>query len=946
MTHTREGDSAAALFISQSRVLSYRIPGASGAGSSNFVVQLTGSTGHGDVVGVGESQPRWKRTGDDAGSAWKFIVEAVKRLEGRELTVKSPTAAIAHIRQLMEEFTQLAAERAVDPGVEKPFRGALLGIEMALLDAAAQAAECTMAQLLASAGPSGDQLNSTAENEGSVASYFSRLKVGTDPETFDEAVEEFTATELGTAQADSASQAQARIWLTSSGDLSLAEAKALMSTVQQKLTAESLTAEVFVTQLLDSSDDEGREEFATFLGTLAADQSSPITIRQVVGPSQVETPEEDQPQDTPRAQSAVVIRPAQAGGLLPALDIIDTWAQEHPEVALILGGMGGLSRISASALYQASIARESMAGVVNAHATVERSLPLTAAQHDPSHFGDVAADASSGSGGEDGEIQDDTGIEDPEEMDIADEDEDLISRGESRENDDIDLRIESLATAGNLGIGVGLSFLALVNDVENMETFPPLAEPEFEGMKPNVFSDVDHLHPLGARGSKGHLAEREALAFGLSTTRFSKGVFLASDGENEPVNFKWNRNPLVSGVALGLCTHKEASRLQLQRAGVPVPQGRTFSRGDIETARAFAARIGYPVVMKPAMGVRGIGVVANIEDESGLNEAYELMTASRLGDQDFIVEKHVHGKDYRIVVVGDRVVAAILREPASVVGDGEHTVAELLLNRNSARRRNPHLWARPPQYNTAAKYELRKQGLTIDSVPESGRTVRLGSTNSLSQGGESMAVLDEMHPSIVEACVKVVRSVPGMDYCGVDFLLEDHTKPLDEQEAGVCELNAHAAIGNCQYPMFGQPRPVARMVMHEVADRYGLDIAATPADQVALQVIVRGKVTQVGFRRWLQRRAREAGVSGWVRNVTEKSLETVLVGPTDATTSVVSSLINGPRRARPTSYEAKHIEAPEVEGFEVLPDRDRGLPPAGTAESNPLSKIWRRINAR
>src|SRR5699024_4874942 len=128
-----------------------------------------------------------------------------------------------------------------------------------------------------------------------------------------------------------------------------------------------------------------------------------------------------------------------------------------------------------------------------------------------------------------------------------------------------------------------------------------------------------------------------------------------------------------------------------------------------------------------------------------LQAAFNQLTRSRLGSGDFIVEKHIHGRDYRIVVVGDEVIAAILREPASVLGDGKRTVAELLVAKNMARRRNPHLWGRPAKYNDAAEHQLQRQGLELTSVPETGRRAVLANTCSLSQGGDSIDVLDEMH---------------------------------------------------------------------------------------------------------------------------------------------------------------------------------------------------------
>jgi D-alanine-D-alanine ligase-like ATP-grasp enzyme/acylphosphatase len=448
--------------------------------------------------------------------------------------------------------------------------------------------------------------------------------------------------------------------------------------------------------------------------------------------------------------------------------------------------------------------------------------------------------------------------------------------------------------------------------------FPPPPDPTYNGMASTTYHEVPYLKPLGSNGTKGHLLEREALMLGLSTTRFAKGAFLATDGKQPPLIFKWSRSPRSSAVSLALCTHKEATRMRLRRAGVPVPQGRTFANGDFEAAKAFAARIGYPVVVKPAMGVRGIGVVANIQDEQELDRAFAQLVNSRLGKDDFIVEQHITGRDYRIVVVGDEVIAAILRDPASVEGDGEHTIAELVTNKNAARRLNPHLWGRPIKYDDAARYQLQRAGLTLTSIPEPGQKVLLSSSCSLSQGGDSIDVLDALHPSIKEACLKAVKAVPGLWFCGVDFLIEDHTRPLSEQRAGICELNAHAAIGNCEYPLYGTPREVARTVMKQSVDHFGLRVNDKYADRLALRLTIRGRVTRVGYRTWLQRHARNFGLTGWVRNLDAQTVEAVLVGEAGPTSALAAAAVLGPRRARPTSVSTEHITAPPLDSFQIL----------------------------
>ncbi|WP_168198698.1 ATP-grasp domain-containing protein [Nesterenkonia sp. NBAIMH1] len=271
------------------------------------------------------------------------------------------------------------------------------------------------------------------------------------------------------------------------------------------------------------------------------------------------------------------------------------------------------------------------------------------------------------------------------------------------------------------------------------------------------------------------------------------------------LSFKWGRSPLASGVALSICSYKEATRRLLQRIDVPVPQGRVFSTADRELAIEYADRIGYPVVCKPVAGLRGIGVVANIQSRDELQDALELYQQSELGDDDFVIEDHVPGEDYRIVVIGDEVVASVVRAPASVTGDGVHTVADLIEYKNRARQDNPHLSSRPIKVGESLQYQLNLAGLTYSSVPEAGRTVLLANSANLSQGGDSFEIADEMHPSIKELAVKAVQAVPGLGFCGLDMLIEDHRKPTWEQQCTVIELNAHAAIGSAQYPMWGTP---------------------------------------------------------------------------------------------------------------------------------------------
>lgn len=990
------GSVAGPVTISQARAFSYKVPKTPSSSSrpTNYVVSLSAVLHNGrEIEGLGEGQPRGWRTGDDAGDSWKFVAEAVGRLEGHELPGGDERDALDAVRLLMEEFTDRAQRHVINAEQKRPFHGTLLGLEIALLDLSAKARGITLAQLLGQKREAAP----LAPPSFSPKTKFNRLRreLSTQADSYERtrltggASSEMTLDFLELVATVNRQRRQGRLtkplWLDLNGALTREEASEFVQDAVNAAAENLLSTQLIIEQPVPVK----YGDYLSVLQKEAQRQAEQLGRQDLdIRIAGDETIWDVHSLNRLRKQGtvqAINIRPAQAGGLLASIELAERTLKHNPDALIFLSRMPGASRITASALRHLALALPKVDAAVVA-SVVEKELKMTSRvktaeelaeavstqvehraaqeadnadlveeqllQKDRVPAAEVLREAELVHTDSDDEPEYDDG-EEPEEDAEADEeavddsaqtsapappeedpDEDYDSADYDSEDSEVsedDAAQESegdpirrLRVRDVPGIGVELRFPGLVSDVQDAVIYPAPPETTYNGTPVTIYDDVDDLHPLGPNGSKGHLLEREALALGLSTTRFSKGAFTATDGENDPINFKWSRNPMSSAVSLALCTHKEATRMQLQRAGVPVPQGRTFASGDFETAREFVGRIGYPVVVKPAMGVRGIGVVAGIQDEEQLDSAFRLMSGSKLGGQDFIVEKHVNGADYRIVVIGEEVVAAIQREPASVFGDGKSSIAELLINKNVARKRNPHLWARPAKYDAAAQHELQKAGRDLDTVLPAGERQLLANTCSLSQGGDSIDVLDELHPSIKEACVASVKAMPGLHFCGVDFLLEDHTKPLDEQDAGVCELNAHAAIGNCEYPMFGTGRPVAKTLMKTSVDHYGLESAEERAGEVALHLTIRGRVTKVGFRRWLQRRAHISGVSGWVRNVDRRTLEAVLVGPTDPTTAVASATILGPKRALPTSYVAEHIPRPDLQGFEILEDAPDG----------------------
>lgn len=963
-----QGSSSAWARIEIAQAYSYRAPaeGNSTSRPTNMVVVLKGVTADGrQVEGLGEGQPRSWRTGDDAGESWKFLAAAVETLQGQQIGVNDGAAAVQFVRDTMAQLGELASQFSLDAKHRHPFRGTLLGLEVALLDLIARARREPLAKLLG-------QRRQTAQLAPPA------LSIHGDADRFRRQIETQTGKYeqvrvLGDADIDATlgfaakaadlpadNESQKPLWIDMNGVLTRESATELVERVVEAASDGRLPAQVIIEQPVPVkySDHLARLQRQADEAVKKLDRSD-LDIR-IMGDESIWDIHSVVRVQKLGGLRAFNIRPAQAGGLLASIDLAERIHQVDPDVFIALTRMKGASRITASSLRNLALALPRIDGAVVASKVedvLDMTRRITEAEVGPdgsiaSSSRDVEQTAShSAQSDEEPQLIVHAVSDDEPELDYRSEAEGDFEltgsipvikpaveeaasrakpaeeggRGAKRSEKGASSKLRTFGVRDVPGLAVALRFSGLVSDVEDAVIFPPPPEATYEGIPVTKYSDVDDLHPLGPNGSKGHLLEREALALGLNTTRYSKGAFTATDGIHDPVPFKWSRNPMSSATALALCTHKEATRMQLQQAGVPVPLGRTFARGDFATGRDFAERIGYPVVVKPAMGVRGIGVVAGIQDEEQLDAAFGLMSGSKLGNQDFIVEKHVHGADYRIVVIGDEVIAAIQREPASVFGDGTSTIAELLINKNTARKRNPHLWARPAKYDEAAQHELRKTGRDLETVLPKGERQLLANTCSLSQGGDSIDVLDELHPTIKEAAVKAVKAIPGLFFCGVDFLLEDHTKPLDEQDAGICELNAHAAIGNCEYPMFGKGRPVAKTMIRTTIEHFGLEADTERAETVALHLIVRGRVVGVNFRNWLQRRAQISGVSGWVRNLGKRAVEVVIVGPTDPATAVAAATILGPKNAVPTAYEATHIPIPDdLNGFEIREDAPQG----------------------
>lgn len=262
-------------------------------------------------------------------------------------------------------------------------------------------------------------------------------------------------------------------------------------------------------------------------------------------------------------------------------------------------------------------------------------------------------------------------------------------------------------------------------------------------------------------------------------------------------------------VAVEIASDKQLTKALLAEAGLPVPQGEAVAT--LAEAQALAREIGGAVVLKPLDANQGKGVSTAVSGDTAVAAAYE---RARPWCDRVIVEAFVEGDDYRVLVVGEQVVAAARRVPPRVTGDGRATVRELVERENAdpARGDDHENVLTKIRLDEAAAEELARQGCGFDTVLPAGRTVRLRGNANLSTGGTAEDVTGELHPDTGRACVRAARKI-GLDVAGIDIVCTDIRQPLSAQRGAIIEVNAAPGIRMHEHPSHGERHPVGAVIV-------------------------------------------------------------------------------------------------------------------------------------
>jgi len=248
---------------------------------------------------------------------------------------------------------------------------------------------------------------------------------------------------------------------------------------------------------------------------------------------------------------------------------------------------------------------------------------------------------------------------------------------------------------------------------------------------------------------------------------------------------------LTSAVALQRCDDKALTHRLLEKEGLRVPAQVEFD-GEVSVDRFLAA---HPrVVVKPVRGEQGAGISVDISDKGDVMQAVE--AAGQICDR-VILEEFCEGQDLRIIVIDHRVVAAATRRPAAVLGDGRHTVRELIETQSRRRKAATGGESQIPLDGETERC-VAAAGHTYDSILADGEHLEVRRTANLHTGGTIHDVTDRLHMGLVDAATKASR-VLDIPVVGFDFLVP----AVDGPDYVIIEANERPGLAN------HEPQPTA-----------------------------------------------------------------------------------------------------------------------------------------
>lgn len=339
-----------------------------------------------------------------------------------------------------------------------------------------------------------------------------------------------------------------------------------------------------------------------------------------------------------------------------------------------------------------------------------------------------------------------------------------------------------------------------------------IAEALVKGEAYDLQKDIDELRRLYIAYKLGPTTAsivEEAQRRGIPVMRLDDNALIQLGWGKLQRRVEASLSDMTSVLAVDLAGDKNATKRLLTNARVPVPPGDMVET--LENLKDAISLVGFPLVVKPLDGNHGKGATIGIQSEAEAEAAFQ---RAKQFSQKVIIEKMITGSDFRALVVNFQFIAAALRTPASITGDGQHSIRELVsqVNSDPKRGKEHNNVLTEISIDDVCLELLTKNGYTLDSLPARGEIVFLKPTANLSTGGTAEDVTGKVHPQNKALFERIARSV-GLDICGIDIIAPDLAMPIRENGGAVIEVNAAPGLRMHLEPTIGKPRNVAAPIV-------------------------------------------------------------------------------------------------------------------------------------
>lgn len=414
-----------------------------------------------------------------------------------------------------------------------------------------------------------------------------------------------------------------------------------------------------------------------------------------------------------------------------------------------------------------------------------------------------------------------------------------------------------------------------------------------------------------------------------------------SNGEKKHYFFR-SRGDKVANKAVRIVQDKVKTKEYLSKAGVPIPLGDAFEEDD--DIINYAEKIGYPVIVKPLKGSMGKGVHTNIADREELMSVLRELRA-RYSYKEYIIEKHYAGNEYRIYVVGDKVIGATNRVPANVIGDGKNNIEQLINLKNKEREKNPYLAPKPIKVDYEVKNLLKLHGYDLESIPDKGERVFLRDKSNLSTGGDPIEATDELSEEVKQIAVNALKALPSIPHAGVDIIVD----PNDKTKGVVLEANGTAEIGFHLFPLEGNAKDVPGAIIdyyfpetknitkssfyfdyHSILEplkEWATDevvISKAPVkNELIKRIVLTGKLKKVGYMNFIRRQALHRGLHGKIQHLDDNTIEIKIWNANDENMEgFIEVCKKGSKKSKVKDVQVselrENVETPRKLGFHII----------------------------